>query len=211
MVRALITKRMLCTPRIIDAFFKIDRVDFVPRNQKQNAHLDTALPLDFPNPPGRSIHIVSQPSTVAFLLELLAPEKNHCVLHIGTGSAYTTALLARIVGNGGYVFGLEKIPNLVKFGKRNVEKYKLKNVVMQEAGPTLGMPERKFHRILVSASAKKFPESLLDQLEDTGILVMPIQNIVHKVAKEGEHYKVQKYPGFTFTPLITETLHSSRS
>src|SRR3990167_5540697 len=83
----LIKKRILITSNIIKAFRKVDRADFV--KDKALAYLD--IPLEIGD--GQTI---SQPTTVAFMFELLSPRASQTILDIGSGSGWTTALLAEI-------------------------------------------------------------------------------------------------------------------
>lgn len=80
----------LKTPKIIDAFLNIDRIDFVPENLKEDAYLNIPLPI------GKG-QTISQPLTVAFMLELLGPKYGDKILDVGAGSGWTSALLAYIV------------------------------------------------------------------------------------------------------------------
>ncbi len=126
LVEHLIKRGVLKTPKIIEAFKKIDRKDFVKEEFLEEAYFDTPLPIGF----GQTI---SQPYTVAFMLELLEPKEGDTVLDIGSGSGWTTALLAYIVGNKGKVIGVERIKELVEFGKKNLAKYKFKNAHIELA------------------------------------------------------------------------------
>ena len=64
---------VLKTPLIIEAFKAIDRADFVPSDLKDFAYVDEALPI------GKD-QTISQPYTVAFMLELLQPKLNDNIL-----------------------------------------------------------------------------------------------------------------------------------
>ncbi|WP_200763301.1 protein-L-isoaspartate O-methyltransferase [Nitrosophilus alvini] len=195
LVEHLIDCGVLKTQEIIEAFKNIDRKDFVPKK-----YLDAAYD-DYPLPIGHG-QTISQPFTVAFMLELLQPEKGDKILDIGSGSGWTTALLAFIVKDKGEVIGLERFPELVEFGQKNLSKYNFKNARIEEA-ETLGIPGEKFDKILVSASAASLPETLVDQLKTGGRMVIPILESIYKIDKisESEIEKEEHY-GFAFVPLI---------
>src|SRR3972149_2720436 len=116
LIKELMEEGILKTPSIIDAFEKVDRKDFVPEELKDRAYLNTPLPIGY----GQTI---SQPLTVAFMLELLQPEKGNKILEIGSGSGWQTALLAYIVSGERKVFAAELIPELMAFGRQNVATY----------------------------------------------------------------------------------------
>lgn len=126
LVQDLIFFKVLKTPDIIDAFKRIDRADFVPEKYRNEAYEDYPLPIGF----GQTI---SQPATVAFMFELLRPKPGDIVLDIGSGSGWTVAMLASIVGNTGYVTGVEIIPELVTFGRKNLRKYPFVNASILSA------------------------------------------------------------------------------
>jgi len=116
LVNNLISQGYLKTPHVIRAFRKIDRADFVLPEFSNSAAANVPLPIGH----GQTI---SQPLTVAFMLELLQPEAGDKILDVGSGSGWTTALLAEIVGKRGQVFSMEIVPELCKFGKENTKKY----------------------------------------------------------------------------------------
>lgn len=122
---------------------------------------------------------------------------------IGSGSGWTTALLAHLVGSQGYVHAVEKVPELVQFGRENCQKAGIKNATFYQAGDELGLPDKApFDRILVSAAADKLPGRLLEQLAAPGRLVVPVQNDVYVVDKNASG-RVSKtsHGGFAFVPL----------
>lgn len=203
LVKRLIDEGVLRTPHIIEAFTYIQRKDFLPASQEERAGIDTPLPLGY----GQTI---SQPYTVAFMLELLMPQKGQAILDIGYGSGWTTALLAYITGGKGSVYSMEIVPELCAIGKENVEKYNFiaKGIVTMfcEDGSE-GLKEyAPFDRILVSARANSVSQSLLSQLAYGGRLVAPIKESIFLYQKKVEQYKGKEYPGFLFVPLINKII-----
>ncbi len=192
----LIRTGILKTPPLRQAFRKVDRIDFVRNDYVDLAYQDHPLPIGF----GQSI---SQPYTVAFMLELLQPQKNQVILDLGSGSSWTTALLAEIVGPKGRVYGVEIIPELLEFGSKNLERYRYKNITLKPAQQRLGLPEfSPFQKILVSAEGQDLPAILTDQLATNGTLVMPINGTITKIDKFSDTYlETQSFPGFAFVPL----------
>ena len=190
------SSRALRSAEIIRAFNNIDRKDFVLPAYEDAAYEDVPLAIGY----GQSI---SQPFTVAFMLELLQPKLGQKILDVGSGSGWTTALLAAIVGLGGRVFGVERHPMLIKFGLENIAKYKLPHATISPASNELGLPgQAPFDRILVSAAAKKLPRELVGQLVVGGCMVIPIKNSVWQVIKLSKTKIIQKeFPGFAFVPL----------
>jgi len=203
LVESLIKKGVLKTPRIIEAFLKIDRIDFVPQDLKSEAYIDEPLPIGF----GQTI---SQPFTVVFMLELLQPEPGNKILDVGSGSAWQTALLAEIVGKEGKVFAVERAPELCESGKENAKKYnffKEERIKFYCRDATGGLPqEAPFDRIIAGAAAKDgVPTQWLSQVKVGGRLVMPIQNSIWLYIKEKEDkFKKEEHFGFAFVPLISE-------
>lgn len=192
-------------PGIIEAFKRIDRANFVRPNLKGEACGDYPLSIGF----GQTI---SQPTTVAFMLELLEPKESDRILDLGSGSGWTTALLAYIISHGktadsksknGYVYGVEKISELVKFGQENLINYPQLPADIRQAGGELGLPQKApFDKILVSASAEKLPEKLINQLKIGGVMIVPIHNSIYKIIKTSkDQFTKQEYPGFVFVPL----------
>ncbi len=200
LIESMIFSGVLKSPKIIDAFKIIDRKYFIPKEHLDKTYIDAPLPI------GKD-QTISQPSTVAFMLELLNPNVGDKVLDIGSGSGWTTALLCQIVGDSGSVIGVERVDELVKKGSYNLSKFKfLKNCKIQKADQQLGITGETFDKILVSASADKVPNELFKQLKTGGTLVIPIKNSIFKFIKTtNDEIKVQEFPGFVFVPLITNS------
>ena len=205
LINELIKTNYLKTPEIIDAFRKIKREDFLLPEDEGMAEVNAPLSIGH----GQTI---SQPLTVAFMLELLRPEKGDKILDIGSGSGWTVALLAQIIGKKGKIYGMERIEELKKFAENNVLKYNfikkgVANIVCGDGYK--GLPGyAPFDKIIIAAAAEEIPTALLRQLKAGGRLVIPVgqqyetQDIV-AVDKIGEdEFKEKRYPGFVFVPLV---------
>ncbi len=182
---------------VIDAFRSIDRANFVPHESIPSAHEDHPIHIGYQQ-------TISQPTTVAFMLELLDVQKGEHVLDIGAGSGWTTALLGHIVGNEGTVTGLERVDELVTFGTENLAKYDLPQAHIERAGTTLGKPKETFDRILISAAARAFPEELLMQVREGGVIVLPVRDAIWKITRIEHQPSIEKFEGYIFVPLITK-------
>lgn len=189
--------RVLRTQRLKRAFEELDRADFVAGNYWSEAYEDYPIPIGY----GQTI---SQPTTVVFMLELLDVKAGDKVLDVGSGSGWTTALLSKLVGKDGRVFGVEKIPAMVDFGRKNLAKYVLSNAEIRQAGAELGLPsEAPFDKILVSAASQSIPEILLHQLKVPGILVLPVNDTIIQIRKNVAGQVTREiFPGFAFVPLV---------
>lgn len=201
LINNLIEDGWLETPRIIKAFQDIKRADFMPENMKNLAKEDLAFPIGY----GQTI---SQPLTVAFMLEKLQPEQGDKILDIGSGSGWTTALLAHIVGERGKVIAIEVIPGLKEFGEKNVSEYNfIKKGIVEficADGSKGFQGQAPYDRILVSAAIQNnIPQEWKDQLKISGRIVVPIASSIWVFEKTSEkEFEEREYPDFVFVPLV---------
>ena len=179
------------------AFREVKRSNFLPKSEKSLADLDTALYIGY----GQTI---SQPTTVRMMLEWLDAQPGDKVLDVGSGSGWSTALLANIVWPKGMVYAVERVPELVEFGRHNCQTSGITNAKFYKAGDIIGLPEyAPFDRILVSADASELPDELMDQLKIGGKTVIPIHDIIYEVTKLSKiKNDIKKHPYFIFVPLI---------
>lgn len=187
------------TARLERAFAAAPREAFLPEEMKQLADEDRPLSIGFDQ-------TNSQPSTVRRMLEWLNASPGAHVLDVGSGSGWTTALLAHLVGPSGTIDAVERIPQLVAFGRQNCDALGMTNVKFHQADGGFGWPdEAPYDNILVSAGADELPHELVDQLKDGGTLVIPIRDEIEVITKaEDGAVGMTRYPGFLFVPLVEE-------
>lgn len=201
LIDSLIEDGWLKAPRIIEAFRKIKRIDFLPEDMKDLAEYNEALPIGY----GQTI---SQPLVVAFMIEQLQPELGDKILDIGSGSGWTSAILAQIVGEKGRIVAIEVVPELKEFGEKNVAKYNFLRKGTAEficADGSKGCEkEAPFDKILASAAVQgQIPKDWKEQLKIGGRIVCPIGNSIWTIIKKSKSdFEEIEYPGFAFVPLI---------
>lgn len=183
--------------RIDDAFRTMKRADFLPPDRRDEAMRDAPVTIGH----GQTN---SQPYTVRLMLEWLDAQPGDKILDVGSGSGWTTALLAHIVGPSGSVYAVELIPELAEFGRENCKKAGVTNARFFQAGEYFGLPKyHPYDRILVSASADKLPRELVDQLHPDGKMVIPVGSDILEITKTtAKTYDVTRHPGFLFVPLL---------
>ena len=181
--------------RVVKAFEKVRREDFVPLPVKQLAYEDTALPLLVGDA------TISQPFTIAFMLDLLQLEKDSTtkILEIGSGSGYVLALLYEITK--GKIFGVEIIKELAEKSRQTLNN---KNIKVFSKNGINGLSEHApYDRILISAAAKddQTVRKLTKQLKENGIIVASVQQKIIKLRKQNNQINKEDFYGFVFVPL----------
>ena len=185
--------------KIIDAFKKIKREDFV-LNEKE-AYLDIALPI-------LKGQTISQPSTIVIMLEALELKKGDKVLEVGAGSGYNASLIAEII-KPGIVYTTEIIKELCDYTKKNLKKAGIKNVKMFNVDGSKGLDKYKhFDKIIITAACPRLPENLIKQLKVNGILVAPVDKgycqEMLKVIKRRNKLDIKNLGDFVFVKLKGE-------
>jgi len=153
---------------------------------------------------------------VCIMDEALELEVGHRVLEIGAGSGWHASTIAEIVAPAGakreewgHVYTVERVPELAEFARRNVERAGYGNRVAVICGDgSLGHLEKApYDRVLVTAAAPEIPKPLIEQLENGGILVIPVgglhlyQTLVRVRKKDGKVFE-ENLGGVAFVPLI---------
>jgi protein-L-isoaspartate(D-aspartate) O-methyltransferase len=191
--------RELVSEPVIIAMSRVPRELFVPVHLEGRAYDDTPLPIGLNQ-------TISAPHMVAIMCELLDLSSGMKVLEVGGGSGYHAAVMAVLVGPEGHVYSVERKPELVVLARKNLEKAKIANVTMVEANGSLGLPEHApYDRISVAATAPQIPESLKQQLDVGGKMVLPVgrdRQELLLVTKTDHGFEVEEKMGVVFVPLI---------
>ena len=192
----------LKSAKVISAFETVDRRDFVPEEMKNLAYVDEPLPIGF----GQTI---SQPSTVAFMLERLDVCDGDIVFDVGSGSGWQAALLAHIVGPTGQVYTAEILPELCEFSRENIKKYPelVERLVSECGNAATGVqslpPRESLDKIIAAATLDEVPAAWRTQLKIGGKMIYPSQEALFEEIKLGDgEFKLVKYPGFVFVPFV---------
>lgn len=145
----------------------------------------------------------SQPSTVARMLGLLDVRPGDRVLDVGSGSGWTTAVLATLTGPEGTVIGVERVPELVDYGRERLADMGSHAEIRAAIVGRLGLPdEAAFDRILVSAQATTIPVWLEAQLAESGRLVVPVVGVMTIVdIRDGIPRRREDAGRYSFVPL----------
>ena len=199
MVKNQIEARGIKDPRVIWAIKDVPRHEFVPKDMKEYAYSDFALPIA----EGQTI---SQPYMVALMTECLELEGKEKILEIGTGSGYQAAVLSLLAEK---VYTIEIKETLAKTAKETLTKLNYKNIEVILGNGSLGhKKEAPYDRIIVTAAAKEVPKELKSQLKEGGILVIPVGDtypqMLLKIRKVKGKLKEESITPCVFVPLVGE-------
>ncbi|BCQ36246.1 MULTISPECIES: protein-L-isoaspartate(D-aspartate) O-methyltransferase [Erwinia] len=182
--------------RLLKAIEDVPRERFVDEAFEHKAWENTALPIG-------SGQTISQPYMVAKMTSLLALTPESRVLEIGTGSGYQTAILANLVE---HVFSVERIKGLQWQAKRRLKQLDLHNVSTRHGDGWLGWPSRgPFDAIIVTAAPPEIPEALMSQLDEGGIMVLPVgeeQQVLQRIRRKGDEFIIDTVEAVRFVPLV---------
>jgi protein-L-isoaspartate(D-aspartate) O-methyltransferase len=197
MVDQQLRPRGIRDPRLLEAFLRVPRHEFVAPEYALDAYEDTPLPI-------AQNQTISQPYIVAAMLEPLVIQPTDKVLEIGTGSGYQTALLCELAHR---VYSIERHESLARGAESVLRKLGCRNVEIVVGDGSLGLADHApYDAIVVSAAAPRMPEALLQQLADGGRLIAPVgsahaQELMF-VRRVGTEFLKQYTHGCRFVPLV---------
>lgn len=200
MVEEQLVRRGLRDPRVLAAMGKVPRERFVPPGLEARAYEDAPLGI------GRE-QTISQPYMVALMTEALSLRGGERTLEVGTGSGYQTALLLEL---GADVLSVELLPELSARARANLDAagYAGRGRLVVGDGSTGARGEAPFDRVIVTAGAPAIPPSLVDQLGEGGILVIPVggerEQELLRLRRESGRVARESLGGCVFVKLLGE-------
>ena len=184
--------------RVVEAFRRVPREDFVPTGYQGEAYDDRPVPLP-------QSQTTSQPSLIARMVEAAVAGPTHRVLEVGTGYGFQTALLAHLATE---VVSVERHAVLAEAARANLGHHGLNNVDVFLGDGWEGWSERApYDAIVVSAAADELPRALAEQLAEGGRLVLPLKrgrsdDVVVLVKRQGEVVQERLITPARFVPLV---------
>lgn len=184
--------------RVLEALEITPREAFIPPTFVDQAYLDQSLPISC----GQTI---SQPYIVAYMTEQLRLNKRSKVLEIGTGSGYQSAVLSKLCRR---VYTIERFRTLSIDARALFEKLVLRNITTLVGDGFKGWPQQApFGHIIVTAAAPQVPRTLADQLSETGVMIIPVDErngnqALLKVERNGDNFTETKLMTVRFVPML---------
>ena len=191
-------RRGISDQAVLRAMDEVPRGQFVAPEFAERAYADQALPIDCGQ-------IISQPYVVAYMSEQLALRPHHCVLEVGTGSGYQAAVLSRLARE---VVSIERYRTLADQARMRLRALGYDNVDVVVGDGFTGVPGRApYDRIILTAAAETLPQTLIDQLGEDGIMLLPLgphggsQHII-KLTKSQTGITRENLIAVRFVPLL---------
>ena len=190
-------KKGITDEAVLSVLYKINRHNFIAAGLELQAYDETSLPIGFSQ-------TISHPYTVAVMTQALNIKKGERILEIGTGSGYQAAVLCELGAN---VFTVEKVPNLAKISKQRLENAGYYFQIRVGDGTIGWQTYAPFDAIIVTAGAPVVPENMLNQLSDTGRLIIPVgdkdsQILTLYIKENNNSFKKIEIETLNFVPLL---------
>ncbi|HEX3041659.1 MAG TPA: protein-L-isoaspartate(D-aspartate) O-methyltransferase [Solirubrobacterales bacterium] len=197
MVERQLRARGIEDERVLAAMAEVPREEFVPEELRGSAYADSALPIG-------AEQTISQPWIVAAICQALELRGPELVLEVGTGSGYSTAVLARLAS---HVVSIERRGVLARGAEKALASQGIRNVEQVIGDGSLGIPEREpYDAIAVHATAPAPPPSLQAQLAEGGRLVVPLDagdaDVLTLFRRRGQDFEAEPITPCRFVSLI---------
>ena len=198
MVAQHLERRDIRDPRVLQAFLRVPREEFIASENRHHAYDDGPLAIGYEQ-------TISQPYVVAITVQALDLIGHERVLEIGAGSGYAAAILGELASE---VHTIERIEPLAAAAAATLVRLGYTNVHVHRGDGTLGWPPAApYEAIAVSAGAPRPPPSLLNQLTIGGRIVLPTgdalsQRLVRIVRESETRFVETNLGAVRFVPLV---------
>jgi protein-L-isoaspartate(D-aspartate) O-methyltransferase len=173
------------------------RSSFVSAQWRADAWSDRSVPIEC----GETIEGIDLQMRAIAMLDL---EPGCRVLEIGTGSGFTSAVMARLAAR---VLTLDRFRTLCDAARLRHETLGLSNVIIRQAdGANGAAADGPFDRIIAWAAYESLPRSFVDQLASGGIMVAAIGpgegvQVMEKLTKLGSRFEREVVANVRFLPM----------
>lgn len=168
-IESFVKDGILSDPSLRKALLRVPREEFVLREYRDHTYREVPLPLPAPEA------TISCPHSYPLFYESLKLQKGDFFLEVGTGSGYGTAIAREVVGKEGLVVSLEIDRSAYNFARSNLLRLGYVDIILIRGDGYLGYePEAPYDKISLTAAVPSVPETLLEQLKETGLVVAPV-------------------------------------
>ncbi len=197
----MVTDQLICRniydERLLEAMRTVPRHMFVPQEYRHSAYADGPLPIG-------NRQTISQPYIVALMTQLLLLQGNERVLEVGTGSGYQAAILGTLASE---VHTIERHAALSQRAGEVLTGLNFANVHLHVGDGSGGLPEfAPYDAIIITAAAPEVPRVILEQLNDSGRLVIPVGTwsgqSLERWRRQGSEYTSELLIPVAFVPLL---------
>jgi protein-L-isoaspartate(D-aspartate) O-methyltransferase len=165
MVEEQLCPKGITDERLLEAFLNVPRHLFIDPALGRRAYDDCSFPIGYDQ-------TISQPFTIAFMIQALEIGPDDRVLEIGTGSGYQSAILSLLAKE---VYSIERITSLAIKAEEVLRTIKTGRIRLKVGDGSKGWKGyAPFDRIIVSAVTSDKPDMLLSQLTLEGKLIVPM-------------------------------------
>jgi len=142
--------------------------------------------------------------TQALIAGAESGDKLRRVLEIGTGCGYQTAVLAPFAQ---HIYSIERILPLVQRAQRTLREIGVHNVSIRHDDGWHGWrSQAPFQGIIVAAAPEGVPRVLLEQLDEGGVLVIPVgagaTQELTCITRAGETFTRHTIARVSFVPFV---------
>jgi protein-L-isoaspartate(D-aspartate) O-methyltransferase len=170
-------------PTVLQLLHDVPREHFVPKAYQGLAFADLEIPI------GHGAKMLS-PKLEGRMVQALALEKTDRVLHVGTGTGYLTALLAKL---SKHVISVEIEPELKKLAEQNLLSEGIVNVTLEVGDASHGWADQAPYDVIVfGGSSPVEPEGVREQLVVGGRMLIVVgetpvmrATLIHRVSETG--------------------------